>query len=64
MMTGICKTIGILMKEVIIESMIFPVKEKKNKNTEETVVIIKTLINIQYFNCLEYNDILWRPEFV
>lgn len=57
MMTGICKTIGILMKEVIIESMIFPVKEK-NKNTEETVVIIKTLINIQYFNCLEYNDIL------
>lgn len=32
MMTGICKTIGILMKEVIIESMIFPVKEKKNKN--------------------------------
>lgn len=57
MMTGICKTIGILMKEVIIESMIFPVK-KKNKNTEETVVIIKTLINIQYFNCLEYNDIL------
>lgn len=60
MMTGICKTIGILMKEVIIESMIFPVKEKKNKNTEETVVIIKTLINIniQYFNCLEYNDIL------
>lgn len=29
MMTGICKTIGILMKEVIIESMIFPVKEKK-----------------------------------
>lgn len=58
MMTGICKTIGILMKEVIIESMIFPVKEKKNKNTEETVVIIKTLINTQYFNCLEYNDIL------
>lgn len=58
MMTGICKTIGILMKEVKIESMIFPVKEKKNKNTEETVVIIKTLINIQYFNCLEYNDIL------
>lgn len=58
MMTGICKTIGILMKEVIIESMIFPVKRKKNKNTEETVVIIKTLINIQYFNCLEYNDIL------
>lgn len=58
MMTGICKTIGILMKEVIIESMIFPVKEKKHKNTEETVVIIKTLINIQYFNCLEYNDIL------
>lgn len=60
MMTGICKTIGILMKEVIIESMIFSVKEKKNKNTEETVVIIKTLINIniQYFNCLEYNDIL------
>lgn len=58
MMTGICKTIGILMKEVIIESMIFPVKEKKNKNTEETVVIIKTLINIQYFNCLEFNDIL------
>lgn len=58
MMTGIFKTIGILMKEVIIESMIFPVKEKKNKNTEETVVIIKTLINIQYFNCLEYNDIL------
>lgn len=58
MMTGICKTIGILMKEVIIESMIFPVKEKKNKNTEETVVIIKTLINIQYFHCLEYNDIL------
>lgn len=58
MMTGICKTIGILMKEVIIESMIFTVKEKKNKNTEETVVIIKTLINIQYFNCLEYNDIL------
>lgn len=58
MMTGICKTIGILMKEVIIESLIFPVKEKKNKNTEETVVIIKTLINIQYFNCLEYNDIL------
>lgn len=58
MMTGICKTIGILMKEVIIESMIFPVKEKKNKNTEETVVIIKTLINIQYFNCLEYNYIL------
>lgn len=58
MMTGICKTIGILMKEVIIESMIFPVKEKKNKNTEETVAIIKTLINIQYFNCLEYNDIL------
>lgn len=58
MMTGICKTIGILMKEVIIESMIFPVKEKKNKNTEETVVIIKTLINIQYFNCLEYNNIL------
>lgn len=58
MMTGICKTIGILMKEVIIESMIFPVNEKKNKNTEETVVIIKTLINIQYFNCLEYNDIL------
>lgn len=58
MMTGICKTIGILMKEVIIESMIFPVKEQKNKNTEETVVIIKTLINIQYFNCLEYNDIL------
>lgn len=57
MMTGICKTIGILMKEVIIESMIFPVKEK-NKNTEETVVIIKTLINIQYFNRLEYNDIL------
>lgn len=57
MMTGICKTIGILMKEVIIESMIFPVKEKK-KNTEETVVIIKTLINTQYFNCLEYNDIL------
>lgn len=57
MMTGICRTIGILMKEVIIESMIFPVKEK-NKNTEETVVIIKTLINIQYFNCLEYNDIL------
>lgn len=57
MMTGICKKIGILMKEVIIESMIFPVKEK-NKNTEETVVIIKTLINIQYFNCLEYNDIL------
>lgn len=29
MMTGICKTIGILMKEVIIESMIFSVKEKK-----------------------------------
>lgn len=58
MMTGICKTIGILMKEVIIESMIFSVKEKKNKNTEETVVIIKTLINTQYFNCLEYNDIL------
>lgn len=58
MMTGICKTIGILMKEVIIESMIFSVKKKKNKNTEETVVIIKTLINIQYFNCLEYNDIL------
>lgn len=58
MMTGICKTVGILMKEVIIESMIFPVKEKKNKNTEETVVIIKTLINTQYFNCLEYNDIL------
>lgn len=58
MMTGICKTIGILMKEVIIESMIFTVKEKKNKNTEETVVIIKTLINIQYFNCLEFNDIL------
>lgn len=58
MMTEICKTIGILMKEVIIESMIFSVKEKKNKNTEETVVIIKTLINIQYFNCLEYNDIL------
>lgn len=58
MMAGICKTIGILMKEVIIESMIFPVKEKKNKNTEETVVIIKTLINTQYFNCLEYNDIL------
>lgn len=58
MMTGICKTIGILMKEVIIESMIFTVKEKKNKNTEETVVIIKTLINIQYFNCLEFNDTL------
>lgn len=58
MMTGICTTIGILMKEVIIESMIFTVKEKKNKNTEETVVIIKTLINIQYFNCLEFNDIL------
>lgn len=46
------------MKEVIIKSMIFPVKEKKNKNTEESVAIIKTLINIQYFNCLEYNNIL------
>lgn len=58
MMTEICETIGILMKEVIIKSMIFPVKEKKNKNTEESVAIIKTLINIQYFNCLEYNNIL------
>lgn len=45
-MMGICKIIGILMKEVIIEFMIFLVKEKKNKNIEEMVVIIKILINI------------------
>lgn len=44
-MMGICKIIGILMKEVIIEFMIFLVKEK-NKNIEEMVVIIKILINI------------------